>query len=313
MPLSLLSPEGERSLFAAPGCEQTAELSARGLLVSVLRYAAYPLLLLAALGTATLAIRYELSLPLTSLGFVVGAFLYLALLERIIPYDRSWHPEPWEWRRDSLYYVLTVVCGSAARGAVTLCGLLVAPLHTALPLAAEIPAAILTYSFFAFAFHRMGHKVPWLWRVHGVHHVPDKVNVSNNNVNQFLDVLLATLVTQLPLLLLGFSKQAVFAAALFKAAQGYGVHANIEVRTGWLGYLLVTPQQHRLHHSKDLREAGHYAADLAIWDLLFRSFTWSSGRAPVSVGVADPDSFPPSNSLLASQLHPFRGSPDRTP
>ncbi len=274
----------------------------------VLRYAAYPLLLLAAVLTVVVAIRFELSFPLTSLTFIVGAFTYLALLERIIPYNRAWQPEAWEWRRDGLCYLITMMSGGAGRVAVVSIGTAVTPLHTDLPLGMEIPAAIIVVSFCAFVIHRLGHHVPWLWRVHGIHHVPDKVTVSNNNVNQFLDVFGACLMTQIPLLVLGFSRQAVFAAGVFKAAQGYGVHANIDVELGWLNYILVTPEQHRLHHSKDLREAGHYAADLTLWDLLFRSFTWSPNRAPVSVGIEDAAAFPPARSILASQVHPFRRS-----
>jgi sterol desaturase/sphingolipid hydroxylase (fatty acid hydroxylase superfamily) len=139
-----------------------------------------------------------------------------------------------------------------------------------------------------------------------VHHAPGKVNVSNNNVNQFLDVILHLLATQLPLLLLGLSQPAVFVATMWKAAQGYSVHANIDAQLGLLNYILVTPEQHRLHHSTDPSEAGHYAADLPIWDLLFGTFRWAPGRAPDQVGLVDPRSFPSVRSVLANQLHPFR-------
>jgi sterol desaturase/sphingolipid hydroxylase (fatty acid hydroxylase superfamily) len=100
----------------------------------------------------------------------------------------------------------------------------------------------------------------------------------------------------------------VFAASIFKAAQGYGVHANIDVRLGWLGYVLAIPEQHRLHHSVNPRESGHYGADLPIWDRLFGSFSWSPHKAPERVGLQDPETFPSVRSILANQLHPFRRS-----
>jgi len=121
-------------------------------------------------------------------------------------------------------------------------------------------------------------------------------------------VTLHAVASQLPLFLLGFSQPAVFAATIFKAAQGYGVHANIDVKLGWLNYLLVTPEQHRLHHSTVSDESGHYAADLPLWDLLFGSFTWARNRAPARVGLQDPAVFPSVRSVLANQLHPFRRS-----
>jgi sterol desaturase/sphingolipid hydroxylase (fatty acid hydroxylase superfamily) len=209
-----------------------------------------------------------------------------------------------------------MVSGGLARAAIVSIGAIVAPLRPSLPLWLEIPVAMAVLSLCSFAFHRLSHHNAWLWKMHGVHHATQKVNVANNSVNQFLDVALHGIASQLPLFLLGLSQPAVFVAGIFKAAQGYGVHANIDVRMGWLGYLLAIPEQHRLHHSVNPREAGHYAADLPIWDLVFGSFTWAPYRAPERVGLQDPDSFPSARSILANQLHPFRRSgylrrPDR--
>jgi sterol desaturase/sphingolipid hydroxylase (fatty acid hydroxylase superfamily) len=266
------------------------------------------MLLFAAAATIAIAISLHAPLPLVNFGFVLLAFGYLAILERIIPYNTAWFPEAWEWRRDGLYYVMTMVSGGVARAAVISAGTLAAPLRTNLPLWVEIPAAMLVVSLCSYTYHRLSHRIPWLWKLHGVHHAPLKVNVSNNSVNQFLDVIFHLLATQLPVFLLGFSQPAVFAAMMFKAAQGYGVHANIDVKLGWLNYLIVTQEQHRLHHSTDPRESGHYAADFAIWDLLFGSFTWTPRRVPAQVGLQDPAAFPSVRSVLANQAHPFRRS-----
>ena len=154
--------------------------------------------------------------------------------------------------------------------------------------------------------HRLGHRNPWLWRLHGVHHAPAQVNVATNGVNHVADVLLAQAFVQLSLALAGFSTHSVFIAGLFVIAQGYFVHANIDVRLGSLTYIFAGPEVHRLHHSTDLAEAGHYGSDLVIWDLIFRSFTWTPGRRPRDVGLADPASFPPTDALLATLTSPWR-------
>lgn len=279
-----------------------------GLGCTILRYVAYPVLLAAAVATIAITIRTEASVALVSLCFVPCAIAYLAVLEQIIPYDRAWLPAAWEWRRDGLYYLLTMVSGGLARAAVVSVGSIVAPLRPSLPLWAEIPLAVLVLSLFSFGFHRLSHHHGWLWKLHGVHHATDKVNVANNSVNQFLDVALHGFAAQLPLFLLGLSQPAVFAAGVFKAAQGYGVHANIDVRLGGLGYVLAIPEQHRLHHSVNPRESGHYGADLPLWDFVFGSFTWRPHRAPARVGLQDPDSFPSTRSILSNQMHAFRRS-----
>lgn len=267
---------------------------------------AYTLLLIAAALTTAIAIHFRLNFTLINLLFLVGNFGYLALLERIIPFDADWYPEAREWGRDGIYFAITMLGGGMALVSVVAISKVVAPLHSALPLWVEIPLALVLNSLTSYLFHRLQHIHPWLWRVHGVHHVPAKVNLSNNSVNHIFDVLGRRFVTQLPLLLLGISQPAIFAASVFTTAQGYFVHANIDVRLGWLNYLLTSPEQHRLHHSTDVKEAGHFGVDLSIWDLLFRTFTWYPKRRPAEVGVPDRTAFPASDAILSSLLHPFR-------
>jgi sterol desaturase/sphingolipid hydroxylase (fatty acid hydroxylase superfamily) len=266
----------------------------------------YPALLVAAAATVAIAIRTEASFPLVNLGFVVFAFGYLSVLERIIPYDRTWHPTSWEWRRDGIYSAMTLIGGGVARGGILSIGSVVAPLHARLPLAAEIAVAIGVMSLSSYGYHRLSHRVAWLWKMHGVHHAPHKVNVANNNVNQFLDAALQLAASCLPVFLLGLSQPAVFAAIVFRLAQSYATHANIDVDRGWLRYLVTGPEQHRLHHSSEPHEIGHYAVDLALWDLMFGSFTWRPARAPRRVGHRHPAAFPTPRSILVNQIHPFR-------
>jgi len=274
--------------------------------VTALRCLAHPALLVAAAATVIIAIRTEASFPLVNLGFVLFAFGYLSVLERIIPYDRTWHPTGWEWRRDGIYNAMTLIGGGIARGGILSIGSVVAPLHARLPLAVEIAVAIGVMSLSSYGYHRLSHRVAWLWKMHGVHHAPHKVNVANNNVNQFLDAALQLVATCLPLFLLGLSQPAVFAAIVFRLAQSYVTHANIDVDLGWLRYLVTGPAQHRLHHSTEPHELGHYAVDLPLWDLIFGSFTWKPARAPRRVGLRHPAAFPTPRSILVNQIHPFR-------
>ncbi|MER5770868.1 sterol desaturase family protein [Streptomyces sp. NPDC001985] len=278
---------------------------------SALRATAYPCLLAAtaAVGTATLALGWEPTRisPL----FLVGVLLYLTALEQLIPHNRDWHPSRREWRWYGAYFLLTMVGSALAQALVTAVVAAVSPAGPPLRLWAEIPGALLLGSLASYLVHRLGHTSPLLWRLHGVHHVPPKVNVANNGVNHVLDIVLAQGVVQLALALAGFSRASVFVVGLFVTAQGYFVHANIDVRIGRLNHFLASPEQHRLHHSTALSEAGHYGSDLSVWDHLFGSYTWRPGREPVAVGLSDPASFPDTGDILAGLLHPVR-RPRRT-
>jgi sterol desaturase/sphingolipid hydroxylase (fatty acid hydroxylase superfamily) len=297
----VLGRSGEQLEPSDIGCHRARRWRA----AAALRHLAHPVLLVAAAATVTIAIRTEASFALL-LGFVLFAFGYLSVLERIIPYDRTWHPTGWEWRRDAIYNAVTLIGGGLARGGILSIGSIAAPLHARLPLALEIAVAIGVMSLSSYGYHRLSHRVAWLWKMHGVHHAPRKVNVANNNVHQFLDAALQLVATCLPLFLLGLSRPAVFAAMVFRLAQSYGAHANIDVELGWLRYLVTGPAQHRLHHSPEPHELGHYAVDLPLWDLIFGSFTWKPARAPRRVGLRHPAAFPTPRSILVNQIHPFR-------
>ncbi len=278
------------------------------LLCALLRHAAYPLLLAAVISVAMVTLRYRLDFGQINFLFLVGTITYLAALERVIPYERGWHPNRGEWGWYGVYFVLTMLgSGLVQFPVMALVGALALPTPV-LTLWVEIPAALLLGSLASYLVHRLGHTNRWLWRLHGVHHVPEKVNVANNGVNHIFDVALAQGAVQLSLALVGFSQESVFVVGLFVVAQGYFVHANIDVRIGLLNYVLAGPEQHRLHHSADLSEAGHYGSDLSIWDWMFGSFTWRPGRRPVTVGLMDPASFPGTADVAATFLHPWRRS-----
>ncbi|QFZ24492.1 C4-dicarboxylate ABC transporter [Saccharothrix syringae] len=272
----------------------------------MLRRAAYPVLLLlvAATGAAVVLLGWDPSL--VSPLFLVGVIGYFAVLERIIPHNPDWHPDAKEWGWYGAYFILTAVGAAIAQFFVTLLIGVVAPLEPTWPMWAEVPAALLLGSLGSYTMHRLGHTNKFLWRFHGVHHVPDKVNVANNGVNHVFDIIIAQGVVQLSLALAGFSADSVLVVGMFVTAQGYFTHANVEVRIGWLNHLLASPEQHRLHHSNNPQEAGHYGSDLAIWDHLFRSYTWRPGRIPRGIGLFDPMSFPRTESFFYSFLHPFR-------
>ncbi|MGW4382487.1 sterol desaturase family protein [Kitasatospora sp. NPDC004531] len=281
-------------------------------LLGILRCTAYPVLLAAVLATAISTVHEHWDPGRVMVLFQIGTIGYLWTLERLIPHRREWHPGGRELRCYGVYFVLTMAGGAIGQLLVAALVARLAPPHPTFSLRVEIPLAVLTGSLAKYLFHRWSHHQPWLWRLHGVHHGLDKVNVTNNGVNHLLDVLLGQAMVQLALAWLGFSREAVLCAALFVVAQGYFVHANIDVRIGWLNHVLGSPEQHRLHHSTVPAESGHFGADLAVWDHLFGSFTWRPGLEPVAVGLRDPASFPPTTSVLASLLHPWRPVPGAT-
>nr|WP_049580603.1 sterol desaturase family protein [Streptomyces sp. SBT349] len=273
---------------------------------TVLARTAHPLLLLSVAGVFAAATHRGWDRGLVTVVFQLAVISYLVALEHLIPYKRSWNPDRREWRAYGAYFLLTALGAGLGQALVLSAVGAVAEPNSPFPLWAEIPAALLLGSLAGYAVHRLGHTNRWLWRLHGIHHRPEKVNVGNNGVNHVADVLLTQGCVQLALALVGFSETAVFGVGLFVVAQGYFVHANVAVGIGALNHVFTSPEQHRLHHSTDLAEAGHYSSDVALWDHAFGSFTWRPDREPAAVGLEDPASFPPTGAVLASLAHPFR-------
>lgn len=266
----------------------------------------YPLLFLTALTLVVTALLWNLSFSLCSISFLFWVITYLTVMERLIPYEPRWLPTKKEWLSYSIYFFLTMLGGGLAVATVFSIAAYVNPHHSELPLFIELLLALLLTSLCSYLFHRFSHVQPWLWRLHGIHHIENKVNVGNNGVNHILDVYFRRLLAQAPLILLGFSEESIFIVGIFNAMQGYFVHANIDVKLGFMNYIIVSPEQHRLHHSKDLSEAGHYSVDIAFWDLIFASYFWRKGRVPQNIGVLEPAKFPAVNQIFSCLIFPWK-------
>jgi sterol desaturase/sphingolipid hydroxylase (fatty acid hydroxylase superfamily) len=273
---------------------------------AAVRHLGYPVLLLAVLVVPLVTVSQHWDYGQASMFFLLGTVAYLAALELLLPYEPSWRPTPSEWRTYGVYFLLSMAGGALAQLPTWAVLQALTRPHAMLPLWAEIPTALLVGSLASYLVHRVSHQNRWLWRLHGIHHAPEKVNVANNGVNHVADVFVSQAAVQLSLALAGFSDTAVFVVGIFVIAQGYFVHANVDVELGRLTYVLAGPEVHRLHHSTYLPEAGHYGSDLVIWDLLFGSFTWQPGRRPEAVGLSDPSSFPPTSAVIASLVSPVR-------
>jgi sterol desaturase/sphingolipid hydroxylase (fatty acid hydroxylase superfamily) len=272
---------------------------------SAARFLGLPALLAACLAAMGAAIWFRASLELTSLAILFGAIGYLFLLERMIPFRGAWQPSWRELRRDGIYFGLNGAIGWLVAAFLGVLSIHLARDTRGLPLIPEILLGYLLATFLGYWVHRWEHRQGALWSMHGIHHRPRKLNVTNNNVIHFLDLIFQNGPPLAALVWLGFSPEAVLVAHSFGQVAGFANHANADFRLGPLNYLIGGPEQHRLHHSADIREAGHFSP-LPAWDLVFGTFRWRPGQAPVQVGMVRSGEFPPAESIAASALHPLR-------
>lgn len=129
-------------------------------------------------------------------------------------------------------------------------------------------AAVLVGDFAFYAMHRLQHAVPFLWRLHKVHHSPEELGAGtafNHPLLLFTEIAIITI----PIMLIAPNAPGVGAAISFWVIYG---HSTTMLNLGPLRWVVADNQAHRIHHS---REPRHYDKNFGfpflIWDHVFRT------------------------------------------
>ena len=174
----------------------------------------------------------------------------------------------------------------------------------ALPAILRFALVILAADAVEYASHRAFHEVPALWRIHAVHHSPEYMDWLSGSRLHFLEPLVTRALVLVPIVLLGFPQDTIFAYLIFISVQSVLIHSNIKMKVGWLRYVIVTPQFHHWHHASDAEAIDkNYAAHTPLFDMLFGSWHLPKDRWPVKYGTVKP--IP--GGMLGQFLHPFVG------
>jgi sterol desaturase/sphingolipid hydroxylase (fatty acid hydroxylase superfamily) len=174
----------------------------------------------------------------------------------------------------------------------------------ALPAIIRFALVILAADAVEYASHRAYHEVPLLWRIHAVHHSPEYMDWLSGSRLHFLEPLMTRALVLVPIILLGFPQDTIFAYLIFISVQSVLIHSNIKMNVSWLRYVIVTPQFHHWHHASDAEAIDkNYAAHTPLFDMLFGSWHLPKDRWPVKYGTVKP--IP--SGMLGQFLHPFVG------
>jgi len=165
----------------------------------------------------------------------------------------------------------------------------------AMPWVVILALALITETFGVYWTHRLMHRLPLLWRVHRVHHADNAVDVSTSFRNHPLELAVTLPVSAATVLAIGSPPSAVIAAQTILTAVTIWQHADIELPRRLdrvLGWAIVTPRLHRLHHNPErATHDSNYGELFTVWDRVFGTFTDRDGRERVGLDhqVAQPD------------------------
>lgn len=156
--------------------------------------------------------------------------------------------------------------------------------------------------------HLMFHKLPWLWRLHRVHHT-DTVMDFTTGVRFHPGEIAVSLAWKATVIaLLGAPPAAVLLFESMLAAMALFTHANIRLPPPVdraIGWLIITPALHMVHHHPDPRWTDStYGNLLSVWDRLAGTLRTSApdGRIGLDHWRADHDQH--LTALLVQPLQP---------
>jgi sterol desaturase/sphingolipid hydroxylase (fatty acid hydroxylase superfamily) len=136
-----------------------------------------------------------------------------------------------------------------------------------------VPGALLGYvvaDFFGYWCHRAMHTLPSLWRwTHQMHHSAERMDLAGLSYTHPFDTLLSFTLTGLATALLGLSPLAAAMAGMLGFASAVVQHMNIRT-PHWMGWFLMRPEQHGLHHARNVHAYNY--GNVPLWDVLFGTY-----------------------------------------
>ena len=180
-----------------------------------------------------------------------------------------------------------------------------------------IPLTIVAMDGANWLAHYADHRLAALWRFHALHHSQEELSVLTSFRAHPLMHTTGFLLATVPVVVLMPTRPIAPVLITIYVCIGTLQHANLRWTFGPLGWLIVSPAYHRLHHDPDVQRAN-LGVVLTIWDVLagcatFPARSGAVGRTGLSgrpVPVEQYGGSPPALLLLAEQLiEPFQARP----
>lgn len=176
----------------------------------------------------------------------------------------------------------------------------------------EGAVAVIVLDFTVWAQHVAFHYVPWLWRLHSVHHADRDLDATSGVRFHPVEIGVSLLWKAVIIMLLGPSVLAVIVFEVVLNAGAIFTHSNIAlparldriIRRGF-----VTPDMHRIHHSVIESETNsNFGFNLSIWDRLFKTYR-SDAQDNLTLGLSEHQTDRPARLLFSLMLPFTRRSP----
>lgn len=146
-----------------------------------------------------------------------------------------------------------------------------------LPWGLGLASTIIIFDLAIYWQHRMSHIVPFLWKIHAIHHSDTAMDISTAYRFHPFEIYLSALYKGVLIYILSpriehfiIYETILFSMALFN-------HSNIKISKSLdhlLRFFIVTPAMHFPHHHPNKKYTNtNYGNFLSLWDRIFKSYT----------------------------------------
>ncbi len=177
---------------------------------------------------------------------------------------------------------------------------------SAWPLWAQAACVFILSDIILYWFHRLFHGKT-LWPFHAIHHSSPEVDWLSTYRFHPINTWFAFVLTNVMMLAVGFSPEAIAIMAVFNMIYSAMVHANLNWTFGPFKYVFASPVFHRWHHTFEKEGMNkNFAPTFPLIDIIFGTFYMPEGKLPQHFGV--PGSGIPSG-FLGQMAWPFKQRP----
>ncbi|MGC9458293.1 sterol desaturase family protein [Vibrio genomosp. F10] len=215
--------------------------------------------------------------------FFVSIFMLCAIWEWVLPRKRLTQSKSVRWLNNiglvSLNSVLLavlfpVVAYQAAQYAtINEIGLFN---RTSMPAFLTLIVSVLLLDLAIYCQHAVFHKIPFLWRLHQVHHADQDIDMTTGARFHPVEIILSMFIKIAIVMIVGIPASAVVIFEVLLNGSAMFNHSNARLHPtidSVLRKWIVTPDMHRVHHSIIAREThSNFGFFLSIWDRLFNTY-----------------------------------------
>lgn len=244
---------------------------------------------LAILAAATLSVLWGLKLGYSHVlvlnAVAVTIFIIILGLEKIMPFKESWNESDPQTVNDLGHTLFGTGLGSAFGDFITKLAFSSVAVWLSQriesniwpsewPLFFQIILVYLIAELGRYWQHRLMHLYPQLWRYHRLHHSIDRMGILKTSRSHVIERVFQQVFMFGWLVAIGTPPEVMLYYIIPNSFLGMIDHSNIDLKLGYLEYIIMGPAGHRLHHSQNMKHGNsNFGSALMFWDMVFGTFT----------------------------------------